>query len=433
MLGFQVSMLPMLLLYTMHGSPWQSEVLLLAAGAFVALVPLCDPRPIIFCSALLCVQHAILAVFAPHWIGFETASLGQSVMRLSAIVGGGVLLCWLTRCLSDAFDKAEELSAQNEANEKALKAHTEALEEARTQLDHEKIQSAERETRAHERRKEEYDAVATEFEHSINVVTQSVASTAELLEHSAHQLKLTADSAGDEARHLVGSAETTSRAANTVAAGVAELSMSIAEVADNADQQSNLSLEATECSGGGGKAIQILTEQSRTIGEATRSIVRIAERTNLLSLNAAIEAASAGPSGRGFSIVAHEVKQLASQASDAATRIEAFLDRVQKGTFEAERSFEAIDSAIGKLGQNANTIRYDIENQRQSADTIESFARHAAGDSDRMVERSRALAERAAQSKLLSCELERAAADLAQNARHLESSSQSFRSKLKSA
>ena len=59
------------------------------------------------------------------------------------------------------------------------------------------------------------------------------------------------------------------------------------------------------------------------------------------------------------------MKQLAAQASDAATKIEAFLGGVRSGTLEAERSFHAIDAAIEELGKTANSIRYDVETQRQ--------------------------------------------------------------------
>ena len=164
------------------------------------------------------------------------------------------------------------------------------------------------------------ERIAGEFEQSVSAVTQSVAGTVLMLKKSAHELAQIADVAGDEAGDAVGFAETAGRAANTVAAGVCELSVSIGEIAIKVSKQNELTDEANKQTDGGGKSIGSLAKQSRTIGEATRAIVRIAERTDLLSLNAAIEAASSTPSGRGFSVVAQEVKLLAGQAGQAQRR-----------------------------------------------------------------------------------------------------------------
>ena len=106
---------------------------------------------------------------------------------------------------------------------------------------------------------------------------------------------------------------------------------------------------------------------------------------------------------------------------------------VRDGTLEAERSFVAIDAAIGELGKAAKLIRHDVENQRQSADTIQTFARSAAGEADAMAEQTQALAKRAQAASELSTELDQAALDLAENVRNLEASTRSFTANLKAA
>lgn len=431
--GGLVALLPALLFYGLQGTIWQTEVLLLVAGGFVALSLLCDYRPIVLACTIFVVQHIVIVSIAPEWLGYSQWSPGLSAVRLGAIIGGGLLLSFLANTLAKSM---KDNSSLNEAlaDLQEERSHSAASAEAlRKELDNARDDKDRAVRVATEQSRSEYREIARTVESSISAVAETVANTAGLLERSAQQIKQSADKSAQEARQLASSAETANRAANTVAAGIAELSMSIAEVAENASQQSVLSQEATQSSGGGGKAISRLTDQSKTIGEATRSIVRIAERTNLLALNAAIEAASAGASGRGFSIVAHEVKALASQASEAATRIEAFLGGVRSGTLEAEENFKAIDLAVGELGKNANAIRYDIENQRQSADTIENFARSAARDSDRMVVQTRALADHASQTEQLSSELDQAVADLTNGMRKLEQANENFRETLKRA
>ena len=149
--------------------------------------------------------------------------------------------------------------------------------------------------------------------------------------------------------------------------------------------------------------------------------------------SAAIEAASAGVAGRGFTIVAQEVKALAQQASEAATAIDDFLKGVRAGTHEAEHSFRAIDSAISELAEAATAIRWDVEVQKRSADTIEEYARAASADIGDMAERSCALATTASSTQQLSEELDRATAAMLNNVRDLERSTARFVANLKAS
>ncbi|MEM9312593.1 MAG: methyl-accepting chemotaxis protein, partial [Pseudomonadota bacterium] len=147
----------------------------------------------------------------------------------------------------------------------------------------------------------------------------------------------------------------------------------------------------------------------------------------------AIEAASAGPAGRGFTIVAQEVKALARQASEAATEIDAFLKGVKSGTLEAERSFEAIESAVGELVEAAIAIRWDVENQRKSADMMEMFARHTAEGVGAMADRSKALASTAASAQKLSTQLDTTTTALMRQVSELEQSAAHFVESLKAS
>lgn len=431
--GIAATLLPALLVYAMQGSSWQIDMHLYFFVALVAMTLLCDVRPIIAACAIIITHHALLIALAPDWVFASGGGVERLLIHSFAIALIGACLCFF------GFEYGRVLRRSERAHLESMRQTTQnqetnaKLQAAIAQINDEQMARAEALEAAAVERKAAFEQMAQEFETSVSTVTRSVANTAQLLEDAAGQLKLISDATGDEARGAVGSAEKASRAANTVAAGVAELSLAIAEVAANVDQQSELTLIATERSGGGGKAIGSLAQQSRTIGEATRAILRIAERTNLLSLNAAIEAASAGASGRGFGIVAHEVKLLAEQASTTASQIDSFLKGVRSGTLEAERSFQAIDSAVSALDKAASSIRFDVDNQRQSADTIESFARKAASEVDGMVGQIRSLSERAGATAQLSDELDRAAAALAENIHNLELSTQGFTTRLKSA
>ena len=426
-IGMVAALLPLLLQFAMIGAGGQVEPQFdLHFAIFLALallVPLCDPRAIVVACTLAIAGQATLGL----------ASLAWTLVHAAELAVAGVILHAATTGITRTFGKIARLEQDVADQKEQIAQGIDALRAARAEAAAERENSARQHAATIAEHKAARDAIAAEFERTISAVTRSVAGTAHMLEESAQQLKSLADLAGEETRGVVGSAVSASKAANTVAAGVAELSLSIAEVAAHVSQQSELTSVATERSGGGGTAIGSLSKQSKTIGETTRAIVRIAERTNLLSLNAAIEAASAGPAGRGFNIVAYEVKVLADQATKAATEIETFLKGVRSGTLEAERSFEAIDAAIAELGRAAIRIRSDVENQRQSADTIESFARNSARNTDAMVQQVRGLADRAIAAADLSDELDRAAAALADHARNLELSAKSFTARLAAA
>ncbi|WP_239537040.1 methyl-accepting chemotaxis protein, partial [Serratia marcescens] len=88
------------------------------------------------------------------------------------------------------------------------------------------------------------------------------------------------------------------------------------------------------------KRIKRLGESSQEIGEITELISDITEQTNVLALNAAIQAASAGEAGRGFSVVAEEVQRLAERSGDATRRIAALVKTIQTDTHDAVAAME---------------------------------------------------------------------------------------------
>ena len=330
----------------------------------------------------------------------------------------------LIRSLEDAREESAKRSVKFE--EQAVK-----LERARKRVETERREREMAEAKQRAERQEQLQRFASDFEESISVVTHSISETADLLDRITKTLSAIAHDTGQGAVEVSEGAAAATHAARMVAKGVAELSSSISEIAADVSQQNDLASKATTRSVEGGEAMGGLTKHSDTIGQATRAIVRIAARTNLLSLTAAIEAASAGPAGRGFTIVAQEVKALARQASEAATEIDSFLKGVRQGTREAEVSFESIDSVIASLAENATGIRWEVERQRKSADAIEDYARSAADDVNQMATRSEKLASTASAAQKLSNQLDEAASTMLKNVRDLEQSTTQFVANLK--
>ena len=126
------------------------------------------------------------------------------------------------------------------------------------------------------------------------------------------------------------------------------------------------------------KRIKRLGESSQEIGEITELISDITEQTNVLALNAAIQAASAGEAGRGFSVVAEEVQRLAERSADATRQIAALVKAIQTDTQDAVGAMERSTQGVvegAKLSDNAGTALTEIDQvSRRLAELIEQIS-----------------------------------------------------------
>lgn len=134
------------------------------------------------------------------------------------------------------------------------------------------------------------------------------------------------------------------------------------------------------------KRIKRLGESSQEIGEITELISDITEQTNVLALNAAIQAASAGEAGRGFSVVAEEVQRLAERSGDATKQIAALVKTIQTDTQDAVAAMERSTQGVvegAKLSDSAGTALSEIDAvSRKLADLIEQISQSAGREAD---------------------------------------------------
>ena len=194
-----------------------------------------------------------------------------------------------------------------------------------------------------------------------------------------------------------------SRAMNQAAGQLSgQLMQAIADISGQVTRGNSLGHEAVSRANASRATIDALAKAADQIGDIVSEIDQIAAQTNLLALNATIEAARAGEAGRGFSVVASEVKTLAMQTGQSTERIGAKVAEIQSTTREVVASLTGVAEAIDQLSGVTQSVSAAIEQQRAATESfsvgtheVNAAVSNVAGrmaDIVGMVERSRAVA-----------------------------------------
>lgn|GEM_PF-2198529 len=239
-----------------------------------------------------------------------------------------------------------------------------AEEQQRKQRETELLQSAERQSLR--------EQMAREFESQVAGIVESVAATIETLKSTAANLAQSAASTTQRSTDASIVAKKTEHAASRIATSSSQLSNAARSMRQNAEQSKAKAVSGVQEATAAKTEIDRLATESGQISKITEIITGITRQTHLLAINARIEAARAGEAGRGFCIVADEVKDLASQTRGAANGIGGHVQQV--GT-TAKRSMEILQNMrtiIEDLEASSTTIFTDCDGQSKSTEEIAS-------------------------------------------------------------
>jgi len=324
----------------------------------------------------------------------QSVSLGGTAdLVLTIAIGFGAalmltLIALATLLIRGARQRLEEQADQNRRNQRAI---LRLLDELSTLADGDLTTHA-----------TVTEDITGAIADSVNSAIDALRSLVTTINSTAEDVARAADKTQTTAIRL---AEASNHQAREIAAAneaITEMAQSMERVSENARGSAEVAMKSVSIAASGAetvrrsisgmdsireqiqetsKRIKRLGESSQEIGDIIGVINDIAEQTNILALNAAIQASTAGEAGRGFAVVADEVQRLAERASDATKRVEALIKTIQNDTNEAVASMEQSTAGVvsgAKLAEDAGGALGEIESvSKQIAELIQQISQEA--------------------------------------------------------
>jgi methyl-accepting chemotaxis protein len=220
--------------------------------------------------------------------------------------------------------------------------------------------------------------LATDFERRLKDVVESVSGSVGDLKVVSTNVADACSKTSEQSLVVASGAEEASANMQSVAGATEELTSSIAEINRQVVTAVDIANGAVSKSQAMNSEINSLSSKSSKIGEVVQLINDIASQTNLLALNATIEAARAGEMGKGFAIVAQEVKALAAQTATATEEINAQITGLQVTTSSAVEANKEINEAIERVSEISSAIAAAVEQQTAATGEIAHNVEEAA-------------------------------------------------------
>ena len=241
--------------------------------------------------------------------------------------------------------------------------------------------------------------LAASFEETVGDVATSIGAASTQLQATASTMVSNAELAQQQTAESAAAMNDSSGGVAAAASASDEFALSIGEVSRQASASAELARGASQLASDANDAIGELSQDAVEIGEIVELIQAIAQRTNLLALNASIEAARSGEAGRGFAVVASEVKELAARTAEATDKVSAKISAIQNSTGTSVSALANIHKSIAELEHTAVSIAAAVDQQSVASQELARNIDSAAGGADAVSARLGKLNEVASETR----------------------------------